>query len=176
MIMMLLMWIVPIACLVAVVTDVRERRIPNALTLSLAAIAIAAHATQGVVPLISSLLVLAVVLVVGTFAFSCGWLGGGDVKLGAAVAAAFGYPDVVAFLIYTSLAGGVFALCYAAAIGRLGIVLRNAALVLRPFAYEGTVPEAPSSRTAFPYATAIAAGALAVTLSHTLMPFLRLPI
>jgi prepilin peptidase CpaA len=174
--MMLLIWGVLLVCLVAVVTDVRVRRIPNGLTVGLAVVALAVHAMQGWISLLISFMVLVAVLLGGTVAFSFGWFGGGDVKLAAAVAAAFSYPDAVAFVIYASIAGGVFAACYALATGRLGTVMHNVGLLLRPLAYQGTVAAAPVSPVVFPYATAIAAGAIAVTLSHTLMPFLRLPV
>jgi prepilin peptidase CpaA len=152
------------------------RRIPNRLTAALAVVVLLMRATQGIQAFLVSASLLVGVLVLGTVAFSFGWLGGGDVKLAAATAASFRFPDAVAFLIYTSIAGGVFAVAYAIATGRLGAVVRNVGALLRPFAYEGTVAVVPAARVALPYATAIAAGALLVTLSHTLLPFLRLPL
>ncbi len=173
---MLLTWVVLVACAVAVYTDLRSRRIPNELTLGLACIALAAHALQGWSSLLVSLLMLAVVLVLGTLAFSLGWLGGGDVKLAAAAAAALGFPDTIAFLLYMSIGGGVIAAMYAAATGNLGTVSRNVGSLLRPLAYRGMVAVAPAPRIAFPYATAIATGVAAVAMSHTIAPFLRLPL
>jgi prepilin peptidase CpaA len=172
--MMFLTWVVLVACAVAAATDIRTRRIPNRLTAALAAVVFFMRATQGIQSFALAVSVCAGVLVLGTVAFSFGWLGGGDVKLTAAVAASFSFPDALAFLIYASIAGGVFAALYATAIGRLGTVIRTIGIVLRPLAYEGTVCVLPPTRIAFPYATAIAAGALLVSLSHTLMPFLRL--
>jgi prepilin peptidase CpaA len=164
------------ACAVAVATDIRMRRIPNGLTAALAAVVLIARASQGLQSLVLAVSVLLAVLLLGTVAFSYSWLGGGDVKLTAAVAASYSFPDAVAFLIYTSIAGGIFAVVYATATGRLGSVVRNVGVLLRPLAYEGTVGVLPPSRVAFSYATAIAAGALLVLLSHTLVPFLRLPL
>jgi len=172
--MMFLTWVVLAACAVAAVTDMRMRRIPNRLTAALAAVVFFMRATQGIQSLALAVAVGVGVLALGTVAFSFGWLGGGDVKLTAAVAASYSFPDALVFLIYASIAGGVFAALYAAATGRLGTVIRNLGGVLRPLAYEGTVAVLPPARIAFPYATAIAAGALLVSLSHTLMPFLRL--
>lgn len=171
---MFLTWVVLAVCAVAAATDIRTRRIPNRLTAALAAVVFIMRATQGIQSLALAVSVYAGVLILGTVVFSFGWLGGGDVKLTAAVAASYGFPDALAFLMYASIAGGVFAVLYAATTGRLGTVIRNVGLLLRPFAYEGTVAVPPPSRIAFPYATAIAAGALLVSLSHTLMPFLRL--
>jgi prepilin peptidase CpaA len=169
-------WLVLAVCAVAVATDVTTRRIPNALTGLLAVGALAFHATHGWRELGASLVALVVVMLLGFFAFSLGWLGGGDVKLAAAAAAAFGYPDTIPFLIYTALAGGALALVVAAAQGKLREVFTSVTLLLRPLAYKGTVAVTPKETVTLPYAIAIATGALAVALSHTAAPFLRLPL
>jgi len=170
----LAIWIVLAACAVAVATDVSSRRIPNVLTISLAVAAFALHATQGWASLGASIAALVAVMLLGFAAFSMGWLGGGDVKLAAAAAAAFGFPDAIPFLLYTAIGGGVLAAGVAIATGRAGSVVRSIALVLRPFAYKGTTPVAPAKPIMLPYAVAIATGATAVALSHTAAPFLRL--
>jgi prepilin peptidase CpaA len=172
--MSLAIWIVLAACAVAVATDVTSRRIPNALTIGLAFAALALHATQGWGSVAASLAALVAVMAVGLFAFSMGWLGGGDVKLAAAAAAALGFPDAIPFLLYTAVGGGLLALVVAIATGRLRSVFLSIVLVLRPIAYKGTVAVAPSRPIMLPYAIAIACGALAVALSHTAAPFLRL--
>ena len=174
--MTLAIWIVLAACALAVLTDLSSRRIPNVLTLSLAVAALTLHAFEGWIPFAVSVGALAAVMVVGFFAFSMGWLGGGDVKLAAAAGAALGFPDVVPFLIYTALGGGVLALLVALASGKIGAVFRSVSLVIRPFAYKGTAPVAPANPIMLPYAVAIACGAVAVALSHTAAPFLRLPL
>ena len=171
--MSLAIWIVLAACAIAVATDLTSRRIPNALTIGLALAALALHATQGWASLAVSLAALATVMAVGLAAFSMGWLGGGDVKL-AAAAAALGFPDVVPFLLYTAIGGGLLALAVALGTGRLRSVLHSITLVLRPIAYRGTVAVAPRRPIMLPYAIAIACGAVAVALSHTAAPFLRL--
>jgi prepilin peptidase CpaA len=169
-------WLVLGACALAVLTDLRSRRIPNILTAALAIAALALHATQGWVPFAVACATLVGVMLIGFVAFSFGWLGGGDVKLLAAGAAALGLPDAVPFLIYTAIGGGLLALIVAIAMGRLGTVIRSVALLLRPLAYKGTVPVAPVKSITLPYAVAIAFGAAAVALSHTAAPFLRLPL
>jgi len=174
--MSLAIWIVLAACAVAVATDLTIRRIPNALTIGLAVGALALHATQGWIAFAISLVALLSVLLIGFLAFSMGWLGGGDVKLAAAAAAALGFPDTIPFLVYTAVGGGLLALCVALATGKLRTVLSSIALLLRPFAFKGTVAVAPSNPIMLPYAIAIACGALAVALSHTAAPFLRLPL
>ncbi|MBC5811680.1 MAG: prepilin peptidase [Candidatus Eremiobacteraeota bacterium] len=172
--MSLAIWIVLAACAVAVVTDVAYRRIPNALTIALALAALGLHATQGVGSFASSVGAMLIVTVLGFGAFSMGWLGGGDVKLAAAGAAAFGLPDALPFLLYTALGGGLLAVAVSLFTGRLNAVTRSVALLVRPFAYKGTVAVAPASPVMLPYAVAIACGAGAVALSHTAAPFLRL--
>lgn len=169
-------WLVLGACAVAVLTDLRTRRIPNALTAALALAALVLHATQGPLAFAVALATLLGVLLIGFVAFSFGWLGGGDVKLLAAGAAALGLPDAVPFLIYTAIGGGLLALIVAIAMGRLKSVLASVALLLRPFAYKGTVAVAPPKSITLPYAVAIAFGAVAVALSHSAAPFLRLPL
>lgn len=172
----LAIWLVLGACAIAVGTDVATRRIPNLLTAGLAVAALALHATMGWHSFLLAVATLVGVTLLGFVAFSFKWLGGGDVKLLAAGAAALGFPDAVPFLVYTAIAGGILALVVAIALGRLGSVLSSIALVLRPFAYKGTVAVAPKAPITLPYAVAIASGAAAVALSHTVVPFLRLPL
>jgi prepilin peptidase CpaA len=169
-------WLVLGACAIAVATDLRSRRIPNVLTATLAVAALGLHATSGLASLGVALATLVGVMFLGLVAFSFGWLGGGDVKLLAAGAAALGFPDALPFLVYTAIGGGVLALVFAAVTGRLGTVLRSVALIVRPFAYKGTTPVAPTDPIMLPYAIAIAFGAVAVALSHSAAPFLRLPL
>jgi prepilin peptidase CpaA len=168
--------LVLVACAVAVVTDVRSRRIPNALTAALALAALGLHAAQGWAAFGIAVATLLAVLILGSFVFSLHWLGGGDVKLLAGAAATLGFPDAVPFLAYTAVGGGLLALAVAVATGRLREVLASVALVLRPFAYKGTVAVAPAAPISLPYAVAIAFGAVAVALSHGAAPFLRLPL
>ena len=103
------------------------------------------------------------------------WLGGGDVKLAAAAAAAFGYPDAVAFVLYTSIGGGLLAIVIALVHGRLGATAANVAQMVQPMMIGRTVAAlTPARRLMLPYAVAIAFGAVAVALSHSVLPFLRL--
>ena len=77
---------------------------------------------------------------------------------------------------FMTLGGGLLALVVATLTGRLKTVLQSVALLLRPFAFKGTVAVAPQGAITLPYAVAIAFGAVAVALSHTAAPFLRLPL
>jgi len=172
--MTLAIWIVLAACAIAAAADITTRRIPNALTIALALAGLALHASQGWASFAISLAALVAVMAVGFLAFSMKWLGGGDVKLAAAAAATLGFPDTLGFLAFTAIGGGLLGLVVATSSGRLRSVLSSVALVLRPFAYKGTVAIAPSRPIMLPYAIALACGAIAVALSHTAAPFLRL--
>jgi len=164
------------ACAVAVFTDLRDRTIPNAITIPLALAGVAIAATHGVVPALVSIAIVVGTLVAGTFFFSMGWLGGGDVKLLAAGAGALGLPDALPFLLYTSIGGGVLALAVALGTGTLRPVVSSSFAMLRPLFYEGTVAPQTSHSIKLPYGVAIAFGALLVALSHTVAPFLTLRI
>jgi prepilin peptidase CpaA len=161
-------------CLVAVFTDIRWRRIPNLLSGAMAIAALVFAALHGPLAAIECVGIMLAMMAVGLFAFSMGWLGGGDVKFMAAIAGGFGFPDALAFILYTSVSGGVLALLSLAVTGKLGTGVRNVAAMLRPLAYQGTVAVAPRTSVMLPYACAIALGALAVVLSHSVAPFLRL--
>ena len=165
-----------LASAIAVVTDVRTRRIPNWLTFGLAAVALGNGAMHGIVPALETAGIYITVMALGLLAFSLGWLGGGDVKLLAAASAAFGFPDCIAFVIYTSIGGGIIAVAVSLAQGRLFTVFRGAFNVLRPLAVRGTVAIAPSAPTMLPYGCAIALGATVVALANSVAPYLRLPI
>ncbi|MDP9024213.1 MAG: prepilin peptidase, partial [Candidatus Eremiobacteraeota bacterium] len=118
------------ACAVAVVTDVRTRRIPNALTLPLIALALALATIGGYGTFVQTALVIAAFLALGTALHRTGWLGGGDIKLGIGIAALLGYPSCIPFVLYSGIAGGILALAIAVAQGRaalLGGALRSVA-------------------------------------------------
>ena len=164
------------ACVVAAFCDVRTRKIPNALPFVVALTGLGFALSHGVLTGLTTLALMVVTLVVGTFAFARGWLGGGDVKLAAAVTACLGLADAAPFLIYTAIGGGILGGCFALASRRGSSVFRSTLGLLRPFAYQGTVAIAPERPITMPYALAIALGVIAVALSHSIAPFLRLPL
>lgn len=168
-------YLVLIASSVAFVTDVRVRRIPNWITIPLAISGLILAAFHGPFPFIESFAIGFAVLMIGFVAFSMGWLGGGDVKLLAASATALTLHDELAFLVYTSIGGGILAIIIAMVMGRLGDVFKSAGMIARPFLYKGTVAVAPKQPITLPYGCAIAFGAAAVACSHTIAPILRLP-
>jgi Flp pilus assembly protein protease CpaA len=150
------------ACILAAASDAVSRRIPNLIPLAiLAAIAIE-RAHQGWGSLGSGLGAMAIVLIIGTFAHAHGWFGGGDVKLAAVVAAAFGLPACFAFLLLTGVCGGVVALATLFVTRRLTV---RQALVTLDVLVRTRAVTLPDKKATVPYAIAIAFGALLTTVS-----------
>ena len=161
------------ASLAAAYTDLARRRIPNVLTFGLAAVAMVLAATHGLAALGIALTAYTVLLIAGTFGFSRGWIGGGDVKLLAAGAACAGWPGLIPFLLYMSVAGGMLAIAELTRTNRLRGALENVALA----AYVGNLHHGVTldrERPKLPYALAIAAGALLLLASETVAPWLQL--
>lgn len=92
----------------AVFLDLRERRIPNFLTLSTIAVGLLYHALWGHGIMFSIAGMVAGMLVL-IFAWLMGALGGGDVKLFAAVGSLMGYQFIIGATVWLCL----FALIYA---------------------------------------------------------------
>jgi prepilin peptidase CpaA len=151
--------------LAAAATDVRKRRIPNALTGGAAVTALALAAPNGVVALLVCVATMCTAFAVGSLAFSAGWFGGGDVKLIAASCGLAGFPGAVSLVLEILVCGAFLALVTAALSGRLGALVRSTAGV----ATRGAATE----RTLLPYGVAIAAGSIVYAFS-ALVPALRL--
>jgi prepilin peptidase CpaA len=159
--------------LAAAFSDVRTRKIPNAIPVAVAAFGLAVSAFGGWRDLGSAIAAGAILLVVGTIPFGLGLIGGGDVKLLAACACVFGLAYVLPLVIYTALIGGVLALCVAAFTGELrSIVARVGRRVAPALAPAG--PAGPPSSTRLPYAVAIAGGVIWLFLGDTLLPALKM--
>ena len=112
-------------------TDLRNRRIPNVLTFGAAAGAFGYHlATAGIGGLgwsAAGWLAGALIFIVP---FALRGLGGGDVKLLAALGAWIGAGDVVWVALYAGVAGGVMALAVSLHKGYLRQALNNVWLLL----------------------------------------------
>jgi prepilin peptidase CpaA len=145
---------------VAVVADVRTRRIPNALTASMAGAGfVVAAAGFGVTPM-QALLGLLVGLLVMMPGHLIGATGAGDVKLLAAIGSLVGPSLAFRVCLYTAVAGGAIALAVAARRGLLAYTLHSATqLVVAPAGARQAI--AASSRASrFAYGPAIAVGTL----------------
>ena len=147
------------AAVVAAASDVRARRIPNALTGALAVAGVAVAGTTGGIPGAAiALATLIILLAAGTLAFSRGWFGGGDVKLLAAGCCGLGPALGVDFLIYTALCGGLLSL-YALATSQRMVT----SLITR---------QLPQTGERLPYAVAAAGGALSLWVALLCPAFL----
>jgi prepilin peptidase CpaA len=154
------------AATIAVVMDVRERRIPNALTLPLAVAGLGVGALSGGV---YGLLVAVAGLLVGGLLFllpvaKLGW-GMGDLKLVAALGAVAGPLFVLWMGLYAMAAGGLFALLWL----RQGGQLAQVASGMRGDLRAGQAPRARSG-LAIPFAVPIAAGMLVALLLSPGLP------
>jgi len=127
--------------LVACVTDVQSRRIPNVLTFGAAAAALLVHGfVDGSAGLRTSVggWFLGTLLFLPFFAL--GGMGAGDVKLLAALGAWLGPRDTFWVAIYGSMAGGVMAVAIALGRGYLGTALRNLRTLVTYWALVGPRP------------------------------------
>jgi len=127
----------------ACVTDLRSRRIPNALTFTAAIAAIAAAAVvdgrSGAMNSASGWLVG--VAIFFPF-FALGGLGAGDVKLLGAIGAWVGPSIVIRVGLYSALAGGVLAFALALKSGYVRKAFKNIARLVRFWMTVGFQPVA----------------------------------
>lgn len=147
--------------------DLRTHRIPNSLTLGLTGLGIglAASGASGL-SLGASFGGLLVGLLLMLPGHLFGGTGGGDVKLLAALGSILGPHKVFSAFLYSAIAGGVLAIAYAVARGRLHTTLRTtAALVTQPSTTRVEV-ERPAANNRFPYGPAIAVGCVLAALGY----------
>ena len=117
----------------AAIQDVAQLKISNLLSGGVLVLAVIVMAVVGPeIRVWENLLVFVATLAVGTFLFSSGWLGGGDVKLLAATSLWYHLGGAFWFFVSVAIAGGLFAL-FLIIIRRLtwGDALRQRAPILR---------------------------------------------
>ncbi|MGE5493134.1 MAG: prepilin peptidase [Actinomycetota bacterium] len=163
--------------LVAVVTDVRARRIPNPLVLAGIATGLFLHAAlpegngflskwPGSLGVLSSVQGLAIGAGAMFPLYFLRVMGAGDVKLMAAVGAILGADDIVPAILGTFIAGGVVSVAVAVAAGNAGQLLRNLYYMVQVTLLKLALPGRPSveppieSAGSAPYAVAVALGTL----------------
>jgi prepilin peptidase CpaA len=149
-------------------SDVRTRRIPNVLTVSGFAIALALHSFVGGAAVWSGLMGASIALVIGLLLLATGGMGGGDAKLLIMVGAFLGPQGFLMALLLTTLAGGALALAWSHRFGMLTETIRHSGSLALHWA---TLGRSGSRRTLatpgvldIPFGVAIAAGALATLL------------
>ena len=151
--------------LVATVVDIRVRRIPNALTATMAGVGIgfAASGVSGV-SLGASVVGLMLGFALMMPGHALGATGAGDVKLMAAVGAIVGPALVVSAFLFTALAGGVLALVVAVRRQRLAATLAGTGrLIAAPGEAKQEIRAATGS-SRFAYGPAIAIGSVLAAL------------
>jgi prepilin peptidase CpaA len=159
--------------IIAVVWDLRFRRIPNWLTLPVLVFGVGYHTiTAGTTGLVFSLLGVAVGFGFFLLFYLAGGMGAGDVKLMAAIGSLLGPKDVLFAGAYTAIAGGVYAVILLIAIkenrkafARYGLMAK-ALLTTGHFA---PIPRDESVKTTpLCYGVAIAVGTIAVLVQRML--------
>lgn len=167
-------FIIPVLALAAAacITDVTTRRIPNVLTFGAAAGALMVRG--------------ALFGMSGVFEGGAGWLtgfvllfplffvrglGGGDVKLVAALGAWFGPGDALWLALYTAVVGGIIGTAYALARGYLRTALSNLGVIGNHWFYSGfqAVPGITlddTERPRLPYAIPIFLGTMVTLWLH----------
>lgn len=153
---------------IAVVTDVRSRRIPNWLTFSSIGAALLVHAlhsgSRGLIFGISGVAVGVAVLVIP---YLMGGLGAGDAKLMGAVGGFLGpHCGFVAFL-FTALFGGVYAMILLGFQGAIGKTINRYWKMLRLLCLRTPLylpPQEEESGPKLRYGIAIAAGTFSALL------------
>ncbi len=159
------------AAVAAVWFDLRERRIPNALTVGALLAALLVRVPEGLGAVGSGLLGAAIGFILFLPLFLVGGLGGGDVKLMTAFGAFLGPERLFPALLVTALVGGVLALLEVVRRRAFVRTLRNIGLLPRTVAGRVLRRGAPETGPHFltlaspeaitvPYGVAISAGAL----------------
>jgi prepilin peptidase CpaA len=127
--------------LAACATDVTSRRVPNVLTATAIASGFLAHAIlPGGQGALAALLGFAVGLAAFLPFFALGGMGGGDVKLMAALGTWIGWSPILWTALYGSVAGGVIAIGVGLAHGYLPQALSNIGGLLLVWRVQGVRP------------------------------------
>ena len=127
--------------IIAVVWDLRTRRIPNVLTFGAALVGVVVHGYSGGLPG-AGWSVVGWFLGVAFFLpfFALGGMGGGDVKLLAALGAWLGPGPTVWVALFSLIAGGVLGLAVAIGYGYLSQALTNILWMFQFWRAEGPRP------------------------------------
>ena len=145
--------------------DLRTRRVPNPLTLGLAAtgVLLAGFGFSGL-SVWASLAGLGFGLALMLPGHLLGATGAGDVKLFAAAGAFIGPMHMIAAFIYTALAGGAIAILVSLWRRRLTQTVGDTALLIASAGKNAAAIESPKQDNRFAYAPAIAVGTMLVAL------------
>lgn len=127
--------------LIACVTDLRTRRIPNVLTFGAALAGLVAHTViEGPTGALTAGGGWLTGLVIFLPFFALGGMGGGDVKLLAALGAWLGAYETLYVALYSAAAGGALAVVVALSRGYLRVAFANILDMLRYWRESGLRP------------------------------------
>jgi prepilin peptidase CpaA len=151
--------------LVATVVDIRVRRIPNALTATMAGVGIglAAAGVSGV-SLGGSVLGFMLGFALMMPGHALGATGAGDVKLMAAVGAIVGPGLAVSAFLFTAVAGGILALAVAIRRQRLAATIAGTGRLISAPGEAKKEIRAATGSSRFAYGPAIAIGSVLAAL------------
>lgn len=156
-----------VTAVIACISDLRTRRIPNVLTFGAAAAGVLFHiATHGWEGAFAGVAGWMVGVAVFFAPYALGGMGAGDVKLLGALGAWLGPVEAIWLALYTGMAGGLIALVWAAVHGYLPQALRNIWMLLAYWRLAGVRPMAELTLDTgrgprLAYATSILAGTAA---------------
>lgn len=143
----------------AMISDLRDRRIPNACCLGVVALWPAQAALTGLPHAAGALAAAAVTFGAGMLAWRRGYLGGGDVKLLSVLATWAGLSSLVPFLLVTAVLGGFLAIAW--------VLLRRTSLAvpsgLALRLSRAGFPMLPGTSQSLPYGVAVGLGGLWLT-------------
>jgi len=144
--------------------DVRERRIPNVVTVAGAIAALLLRWSMGWGPLLDGVFGAGLAMLVALLPFVLGLLGGGDVKLLGAVGAFVGADRLFGGLLLIAVVGGVLALVEAVRQRALGRTLASTVGLGKQWMLFGRAGVSQTLESpgimAIPYGVAIAVGSL----------------
>lgn len=147
----------------ATVTDLRSYRIPNRISLAVAGL-FPVYVLAGFADAGSGLLAGGIVFAIGVFLFARGWMGGGDVKLLAAVSLWAGTELLLPMILIVSITGGIMSAVEWIRTGGLTRILSR----YIPTIDVGPALTAGREQAVVPYAAAILAGAIYVAATKGL--------
>jgi len=161
---------------IAVVYDVRTRRIPNRLVLCGILGAIALSTLGGLHTVIDALLGLSLAVGIGLVPFAMGWLGAGDVKFLGTVGALVGVALLPRTILFTAIIGGLLALVslvtrrgrgFRAFVNEISTDFKTLFLTQGQVLPEGMRARVSSGAMTIPYGVAIGIGTLAAVYGNS---------
>jgi prepilin peptidase CpaA len=158
-----------VICATGAVSDLRTRRIPNALSIAIAALGfVRLGYTQDLIGDASTLAAAGAAFAITVALFRWGAIGGGDAKMITAMTVLVGYQQITVFLFLMSLCGGALALVMLAA-ERLHLGFGGRRTLAHththtPLPRDGGLP-GERQRATVPYGVAVAAGGVISLIS-----------